>query len=141
MGADGQLAVPIALILFAESWARSAPWRCATAMRSTEPRTRRAGGGQRGLGAGSRDAGGRGLFRRRGERGGGRTLAPTALTAALAVLLLALFATGLIAAIPEPVLAAVVIAALAHALPRGRSSACSGWTATSGSRWARRWGC
>lgn len=115
-----QLAVPIALILFAESWGtiRTMALRHGDAIESNRELVALgvanvASALVRGMPVGA------GFSAGAASEAAGAHSRLTALTAALAVLLLALFATGLIAAIPEPVLAAVVIAALAHALSPG----------------------
>lgn len=112
-----QLAAPITLIIFAESWGTMrnlalrhgdtlAPNRelgaigaanCAAALVQGMP----IGAGFSGCSA---------------NEAAGATSRWAAVTASLSVLVLALFAGRLIARIPEPVLAAIVIAALTHAL-------------------------
>lgn len=115
-----QLAVPIALILFAESWGtiRTMALRHGDTIESNRELValgvaNMAAALVRGMPVGA------GFSAGAASEAAGAHSRLTALTAALAVLLLALFAAGLIAAIPEPVLAAVVIAALAHALSPG----------------------
>jgi MFS superfamily sulfate permease-like transporter len=112
-----QLAAPIALILFAESWGT---------MRSLALKHGDAIDANRELGAlGVANIAaavaqgmpvGAGFSAGSANEAAGATSRAAAAMAALAVLLLALFAAGWIARIPEPVLAAVVIAALTHAL-------------------------
>lgn len=112
-----QLAAPITLIIFAESWGTMrtlalrhndtlSPNRelgaiglanCAAALAQGMP----VGAGFSGCSA---------------NEAAGAESRLAAVTASLCVLMLALFAGGLIARIPEPVLAAIVIAALTHAL-------------------------
>ncbi|MDE2595643.1 MAG: SulP family inorganic anion transporter [Sphingomonadales bacterium] len=113
----GQLAVPITLILFAESWGtvRGLALRHGDAISSDRELVALGAANlcsalAHGMPAGAGFSAGSAC-----EAAGAQSRA-AALTAALAVLLLALFAGGLIARIPEPVLAAIVIAALAHAL-------------------------
>jgi len=116
-GRIAQLAAPITLIVFAESWGTMrnlalrhgdtlAPNRelgaiglanCAAALVQGMP----IGAGFSGCSA---------------NEAAGASSRWAAVTASLSVLVLALFAGGLIAHIPEPVLAAIVIAALTHAL-------------------------
>ena len=112
-----QLAAPIALILFAESWGT---------MRSLALRHGDSINANRELGAlgvanlaaalsqGMPVGAGFSAGSANEAAGAGSRLA--GLTAGLALLALALFAGGLIARIPEPVLAGVVVAALTHAL-------------------------
>ncbi|WP_311271118.1 SulP family inorganic anion transporter [Sphingobium sp. WCS2017Hpa-17] len=112
-----QLAAPIALILFAESWGTMRGLALAHGD-SVNPNRELAGLGL----ANSLSAMAQGMPVGAGFSAGnanataGATGRTAALTASLALLALALFATPLIAHIPEPVLAAVVIGALTHAL-------------------------
>lgn len=112
-----QLAAPIALILFAESWGTIRGLALAHGD-SVNPNRELAGLGL----ANSLSALAHGMPVGAGFSAGnanasaGATGRMAALTASLALLALALFATPLIAHIPEPVLAAVVIGALTHAL-------------------------
>jgi MFS superfamily sulfate permease-like transporter len=112
-----QLAAPIALILFAESWGTMRALALKHGDRLSADRELGALGGANivaalvqgmpvgaGFSAGSANEAAGAASRISGAVGAG------------AVLLLALFAAGWIARIPEPVLAAVVIAALTHAL-------------------------
>lgn len=112
-----QLAAPIALILFAESWGT---------MRNLALRHGDAIGGNRelaALGVANLAAAlaqgmpvGAGFSASSANEAAGARSRLAALVASLALLALALWAGPLIARIPEPVLAAVVIAALTHAL-------------------------
>ena len=112
-----QLAAPITLIIFAESWGT---------MRSLALREGDALSSNRELGAiGLANCAaalahgmpvGAGFSAGQANASAGAVSRVAALTAALALLGLALFAEPLIARIPEPVLAAVVIGALTHAL-------------------------
>lgn len=112
-----QLAAPIALILFAESWGT---------MRSLALRHGESLSANRELGAiGLANCAaalvqgmpiGAGFSGCSANEAAGASNRWAAVTASLSVLVLALFAGGLIARIPEPVLAAIVIAALTHAL-------------------------
>jgi MFS superfamily sulfate permease-like transporter len=112
-----QLAAPIALIVFAESWGTMrglalrhgdvlSPNRELAAIGVANVAAALAQGMPVGAGFSAGSA---------NESAGARSRV-AALTAALALLLLGLFAGPLIARIPEPVLAAVVIGALTHAL-------------------------
>lgn len=112
-----QLAAPITLIIFAESWGT---------MRSLALRHGDSLSPNRELGAiGIANCAaalvhgmpiGAGFSGCSANEAAGATSRRAALAASLFVLVLALFAGGLIARIPEPVLAAIVIAALTHAL-------------------------
>ena len=112
-----QLAAPIALIVFAESWGTMrglalrhgdtiSPNRELAAIGVANVAAALAQGMPVGAGFSAGSA---------NESGGARSRV-AALTAAMALLLLGLLAGPLIARIPEPVLAAVVIGALTHAL-------------------------
>ena len=112
-----QLAVPIALILFAESWGT---------MRSLALRHGDSLGANRELGAlGLANLAsalaqgmpvGAGFSAGSANEAAGASSRLAGFSAGLALLALALFAGRLIARIPEPVLAGVVVAALTHAL-------------------------
>ena len=115
-----QWAVPLALILFAESWGTVR----SLALDSADPLLPNRELGALGLanclaGAAHGMPVGAGFSAGMANRGAGATSRRAALVASLAVLGLALFAQGLIARIPQPVLAAVVISALTHALAPG----------------------
>ncbi|HEY6868434.1 MAG TPA: SulP family inorganic anion transporter [Novosphingobium sp.] len=112
-----QWAVPLALMVFAESWGTVRT----LALDQNDPllpnRELRAlglanclAGAVQGMPVGA------GFSAGMASRGAGATSRRAALVASLAVLGLALFAQDLIARIPQPVLAAVVISALTHAL-------------------------
>lgn len=112
-----QLAAPIALIVFAESWGTMrglalrhgdtlSPNRELAAIGLANVAAALAQGMPVGAGFSAGSA----------NEAAGAASRAAALTAALALLLLGLFAGPLIARIPEPVLAAVVIGALTHAL-------------------------
>jgi MFS superfamily sulfate permease-like transporter len=112
-----QLAAPIALILFAESWGTMR----ALALKHGDglDANRELGA----LGAANILSAlvngmpvGAGFSAGSASEAAGAQSRVTAATASLAVLCFALFANGWIALIPEPVLAAIVIAALTHAL-------------------------
>ncbi|HZU63688.1 MAG TPA: SulP family inorganic anion transporter, partial [Novosphingobium sp.] len=112
-----QLAAPIALILFAESWGTMRSLALPTGDRLSANRELGA------LGAANLASAlamgmpvGAGFSAGAANAAAGATSRWSAATAALALLALALWAGPLIARIPEPVLAAVVIAALTHAL-------------------------
>ncbi|MBV9843416.1 MAG: SulP family inorganic anion transporter [Sphingomonadaceae bacterium] len=113
----GQIAVPLVLILFAESWGtiralalrhgdRLAPDRELTAFGLANLAAALVQGMPVGAGFSAGSA---------SEAAGARSRA-TALVAAIGLGLLVALATPLIARLPQPVLAAVVIAALTHAL-------------------------
>ena len=112
-----QLAAPIALILFAESWGT---------MRSLALRHGDGLGANRelaALGIANLAAAlaqgmpvGAGFSAGSANEAAGATSRLAGISAAVALLGLALFAGGLISRIPEPVLAGVVVAALTHAL-------------------------
>jgi len=112
-----QLAAPIALILFAESWGT---------MRTLALKHGDALNANRELGAlglaniasalAQGMPAGAGFSAGAASEAAGATGRLAATAAAIGLLALALFATPLIARIPEPVLAAIVIAALTHAL-------------------------
>ena len=112
-----QLAAPIALIVFAESWGTMrglalrhgdtlSPSRELAAIGLANVAAALAQGMPVGAGFSAGSA----------NEAAGAASRAAALTAALALLLLGLFAGPLIARIPEPVLAAVVIGALTHAV-------------------------
>ena len=112
-----QVVVPLALILFAESWGTMralalrhgdmlAPDRELGALGLANVAAAAVQGMPVGAGFSAGSA---------SEAAGAQTRA-TAVIAAIGLMLLVLIATPLIAALPEPVLAAVVIAALTHAL-------------------------
>jgi MFS superfamily sulfate permease-like transporter len=112
-----QLAAPIALILFAESWGTMRT----LALKHGDPldANRELGA----IGAANLAAAlvqgmpvGAGFSAGAANEAAGAQSRLAAAAAALALLAIALFASGWIARIPEPVLAAVVIAALTHAL-------------------------
>lgn len=112
-----QLAVPIALILFAESWGTIR----SLALKHGDPIAANRELGALGLAnlAAALVQGmpvGAGFSAGSANEAAGATSRTAALIAALALGALALFAAPVIARIPEPVLAAVVIAALTHAL-------------------------
>lgn len=112
-----QLAAPIALILFAESWGTVRGLALAHGDR-VNPNRELAGLGlansisalAQGMPVGA------GFSAGNANASAGATGRVAAMSASLALLALALFATPLIARIPQPVLAAVVIGALTHAL-------------------------
>ncbi|MCE7796740.1 STAS domain-containing protein [Sphingobium sufflavum] len=112
-----QLAAPIALILFAESWGTMRGLALAHGD-TVNPNRELAGLGlANGLSALAQGMPvGAGFSAGTANEAAGATSRVAALTASLALLALALFAAPMIAHIPEPVLAAVVIAALTHAL-------------------------
>jgi MFS superfamily sulfate permease-like transporter len=112
-----QLAAPIALILFAESWGtmralalkhgdRLSPNRELAALGTANI----AAAAVRGMPVGA------GFSAGSANEAAGTTSRVSAAVGSAALLLLALFAADWIARIPEPILAAVVIAALTHAL-------------------------
>jgi MFS superfamily sulfate permease-like transporter len=112
-----QLAAPIALILFAESWGtmralalkhgdRISPNRELAALGAANVAAAAVQGMPVGAGFSAGSA----------NEAAGATSRLSAAVGAAALLLLALFAAGWIARIPEPILAAVVIAALTHAM-------------------------
>ena len=112
-----QLAAPIALIVFAESWGtmRGLALRHGDALSATRELAavglaNVAAALAQGMPVGA------GFSAGSANESAGAAGRLAALTAALALLLLGLFAGPLIARIPEPVLAAVVIGALTHAL-------------------------
>ena len=112
-----ELAVPIALIVFAESWGtmRGLALRHGDAL---SPNRELAAIGLANVAAALAQGMpvGAGFSAGSANESAGAASRLAALTAALALLLLGLFAGPLIARIPEPVLAAVVIGALTHAL-------------------------
>ena len=112
-----QLAAPIALIVFAESWGtmRGLALRHGDTISASRELAaigvaNVAAAMAQGMPVGA------GFSAGSANESAGATSRVAALTAALALLLLGLFAGPLIARIPEPVLAAVVIGALTHAL-------------------------
>lgn len=112
-----QLAAPIALILFAESWGTMRN----LALRHGDPLSANRELGALGLAnlAAALAQGmpvGAGFSAGSANEAAGATSRFSAACAALALLTLALFAAGAIARIPEPMLAGVVVAALTHAL-------------------------
>lgn len=111
------LAAPIALIVFAESWGtmRTLALRHGDAV---SPNRELAAIGAANFAAALAQGMpvGAGFSAGSANDSAGATSRVAAVTAALALLLLGLFAGPLIARIPEPVLAAVVIGALTHAL-------------------------
>lgn len=112
-----QLAAPIALILFAESWGTMR----SLALKHGDPMDADRELGALGIAnlAAAVAQGmpvGAGFSAGSANEAAGATSRVAAAAGSLAVLLLALFAANWIARIPEPVLAAVVIAALTHAL-------------------------
>ena len=112
-----QLAAPIALILFAESWGTMRN----LAMRHGDPLSANRELGALGLAnlAAALAQGmpvGAGFSAGSANEAAGATSRFAAACASLALLGLALFAAGPISRIPEPVLAGVVVAALTHAL-------------------------
>ena len=112
-----QLAIPIALILFAESWGTMR----GLALKHGDPLDANRELGAIGVAnvAAALVQGmpvGAGFSAGSANEAAGAQSRVAALLAALAILALALFAARWIARIPEPVLAAVVIAALTHAL-------------------------
>ncbi len=112
-----QLAAPIALIVFAESWGTMR----GLALRhgdTVSPNRELAAIGVANVAAALAQGMpvGAGFSAGSANESAGAASRLAALTAALALLLLGLFAGPLIARIPEPVLAAVVIGALTHAL-------------------------
>ncbi len=112
-----QLALPLALILFAESWGT---------IRSLALRNGDTVDANRELGAiGLANMAsaliqgmpvGAGFSAGSASEAAGATTRLTACVAAIALLVLVLTASGLVARIPEPLLAAIVIAALSHSL-------------------------
>jgi MFS superfamily sulfate permease-like transporter len=112
-----QLAAPIALIVFAESWGtmRGLALRHGDAI---SPNRELAAIGVANVAAALAQGMpvGAGFSAGSANESAGAASRVAALTAAVALLLLGLFAGPLIARIPEPVLAAVVIGALTHAL-------------------------
>ena len=112
-----QLAAPIALILFAESWGTMRN----LALRHGDPLAANRELGALGLAnlAAALAQGmpvGAGFSAGAANEAAGAPSRLAAARAALALLALALFASGWIARIPEPMLAAVVVAALSHAV-------------------------
>lgn len=112
-----QLAAPIALMVFAESWGsiRSLAMRHGDSVSAGRELAALGGANLvsalvQGLPVGA------GFSASSAAEASGAQSRMTSATAAIAVLLLALLAGGMIAHMPEPVLAAVVIAALSHAL-------------------------
>ena len=112
-----QLAAPIALIVFAESWGtmRGLALRHGNTL---SPNRELAAIGLANVAAALAQGMpvGAGFSAGSANEAAGAASRAAALTAALALLLLGVFAGPLIARIPEPVLAAVVIGALTHAL-------------------------
>lgn len=112
-----QWAVPLALIVFAESWGTVRSLALDEGDQLQPNRELRALGLANCLaGAAQGMPVGAGFSAGMANHGAGATSKRAALVASLAVLGLALFAQGWIARIPQPVLAAVVISALTHAL-------------------------
>ena len=112
-----QLAAPIALIVFAESWGtmRGLALRHGDAL-SANRELAAIGVANVAAALAQGMPVGAGFSAGSANESAGAASRVAALTAALALLLLGLFAGPLIARIPEPVLAAVVIGALTHAL-------------------------
>ncbi|WP_157219734.1 SulP family inorganic anion transporter [Flavisphingomonas formosensis] len=112
-----ELIVPLVLILFAESWGTMR----AMALRhgdTIEPNRELAALGAANLAAGALQGMpvGAGFSAGSASESAGAVTRQTGIVAALGLALLMLLGSGLVAHLPEPVLAAVVIAALTHAL-------------------------